>query len=424
MRIFIDPSSVHCLNLGDVAMMQVTYRRLRQLWPDANIHVFNDDPQLLEMYCPGAIQEPMLGRQSYYSTASILTRLGRRFSLAWLSELDVRWRHAWPKLTERLVRSHVGEAAAAAVQRFVELIRGCDLVVVSGAGQINTVFSAASTPLLNTLQLAIDRGIPTVIFGQGIGPIDDSCLRARALKVLPRVNLICLRETLTGPKLLQSLQVPQRNIVVTGDDAIETAHSRRPANFGSAIGVNLRISWYSQVPKELIESLRRPLQEAAREVGASLLTVPISRHPDEDDSGICDQLFAGYEAIAAPEHDTTYVEGIVDEIGRCRVVLTTSYHGGVFALSQGVPVVAWLRSKYFASKMYGLANQFGVGCEVVALDEGNLEERLRTSIVAAWHSAEQVRPGLLEAASAQVASSKAAYERMSHEVPSLRPPHP
>ena len=50
MRILIDPSSGHCLNLGDVAMLQVTFRRLREFWPDAEIYVFNDSPELLEKY--------------------------------------------------------------------------------------------------------------------------------------------------------------------------------------------------------------------------------------------------------------------------------------------------------------------------------------------------------------------------------------
>ena len=110
------------------------------------------------------------------------------------------------------------------------------------------------------------------------------------------------------------------------------------------------------------------------------------------------------------------VEGIVDEIGRCRVVITTSYHGGVLALAQGIPVVAWIKSKYFAAKLYGLANQFGVGCEVVALDQEDAEERLKSSILLAWNSAQNVRPLLLDAAAAQLAASRAAYERMRREV--------
>ena len=185
---------------------------------------------------------------------------------------------------------------------------------------------------------------------------------------------------------------------------------------GNCIGVNLRVSWYSDIPVELIKALRDPLQEAAHAVGAPLVSIPISRHPEEDDSGICDRLFEGYPSVPEPANDLTLVEGMVQEIGRCRVMITTSYHGGVFALAQGIPVVAWLKSKYFAAKLYGLANQFGVACEVVTLDEGDWKSRLKSAILSAWNSAEHVRPRLLEAASSQLAASEAAYERLRRSV--------
>ncbi len=412
MRILIHPSSVHCLNLGDVAMMQVTVRRFRNFWPDAEIFVMNEDPELLSLYCPSAKPVRPFGQQSYYTTAAYLTRMGKRLNFPALSEFDVSWRHNWPAIAEKLVTTRGGHAGAAAVRDYLELVRSCDLIVASGAGQITTSFGAASTPLLNSMELAQRHGITTAILGQGIGPIDDPSLRARAATVLPRVDLICIRETLTGPPLLDALGVPRDHIVVTGDDAIETVYANRQEKIGDSIGVNLRVSWYSDIPENLITGLRRPLQEAAAEVGAPLVSIPISRHPEEDDSGICDRLFEGYPMVAEPANDLRLVEGMVREIGRCRVMLTTSYHGGVFALAQGIPVVAWLKSKYFAAKLFGLANQFGVGCEVVTLDDDDWESRLKAAILAAWNSSEQVRPQLLQAAESQLAASRAAYERL------------
>ena len=301
MRILIDPSSVHCLNLGDVAMLQVTVKRFREFWPDAEIFVFNDAPELLDLYCPTAKPVRPIGRQLYYGTAAHLTRLGRRFSMPALSELDVTWRHRWPKAVEKLVAWRTGDATASEVPDFLDLVRSCDLVVASGAGQITTSFGAHSTLILNTMEMAIRQGIPTAIFGQGIGPIDDACCCASVrAKVLPRVNQICIRETITSPPLLDALGVPRDHVIVTGDDAIDTVYSNRPSRLGNAIGVNLRISWYSDISDELLDTVRKPLQEAAREVGASLVEVPISRHPDEDDSGVCRYLFEGYESVASP----------------------------------------------------------------------------------------------------------------------------
>jgi len=422
MRILVDPSSIHCLNLGDVAMLQVTVRRFREFWPDAEICVFNEAQELLELHCPTAKRVPSTGRQAYYTTAAILTRLGRRLSMPALSELDVSWRQHWPAAVEKLLAPRSDEPNMSKVRGFLDLVQSCDLVVASGAGHITTSFGLHATLILNTLEMAMRHGIPTAIFGQGVGPIDDACLHTRAAKVLPRVNLICVRETITSLRLLDQLHVPREHVVVTGDDSIDTVYSYRPTRLGNAIGVNLRMARYSEIPIEMLSTLRKPLQAIAREVGAPLIQIPISRHPEEDDSAVCGYLFEGYETVSEPAHDLTLVEGMIKEIGRCRVVITTSYHGAVFALAQGIPVVAWLKSKYFAAKLYGLANQFGAGCEVLTLDEGNVQERLRSAILAAWNSAEQVRPRLLDAASSQLAASRAAYEMLRNDLDSKRKP--
>jgi polysaccharide pyruvyl transferase WcaK-like protein len=416
MRILIDPSSFHSLNLGDVAMLQVTVRRLQHFWPHAELLIFGDQPELLKMYCPFARALEPQGRDVWFSAAAILTRTGRRFSMPSLTEIDVEWRQRWPGLAEKVVALRAGRAAAIAVRAVIDVVRSCDLVVASGAGQITTTFGAHSTLILNTMEAAVRHGIPVVLFGQGIGPIDDACLRARAAKVLPQASLICLREAVTGPGLVQSLGVPPEKVMITGDDAIDMAYCRRPESLGNAIGVNLRLSWYSEMGTEVIEAVRGPLQEAARALGAPLLSVPISRHPDERDQEVFEQLAAGYPSVLAPTHDVLTTEGIIDEVGRCRVVISTSYHGGLFSLSQGIPVVAWLQSKYFATKLHGLAKQFGTGCEIVFMDEENPAERLHSAIESAYNSASQTRPKLLDAAASQVALSKAAYARVYRDV--------
>lgn len=412
MRILIDPSSVHCLNLGDVAMLQVTVQRFRALWPNAEIFVFNEAPELLQLYCPTSKPVPPEGRFAYYATAAVLTRLGQHFSSPIFSELDVTWRQKWPAVVEKLLISRRAPGTVPAARNFLELVRSCDLVAASGSGQINTSFGAHSTLILNTLELAQRHGIPTAILGQGLGPIDDACLKTRAAKVLRRVNQICVRESLISIPLLSQLHVSSDKVLVTGDDSIEIVYAHRSEKIGDAIGVNLRISWYSSISHEMLKDLRQPLQQAARELGAALVQVPISRHPQEDDSGICRYLFENYESVAESVHDLSSVEGVIEEIGRCRVMVTTSYHGGVFALAQGIPVVAWLKSKYFAAKLHGLANQFGVGCEIVLLDEGDFRNHLNSAILNAWRSAEQVRPQLLNAARSQLAASRAAYEKL------------
>jgi hypothetical protein len=86
----------------------------------------------------------------------------------------------------------------------------------------------------------------------------------------------------------------------------------------------------------------------------------------------------------------------------------------VFALAQGIPVVALAASRYYLDKMHGLADQFGQGCEVVPLEPASrLASRLSEAMNSAWENADLLRPSLLARAAAQVASGRAAYERLA-----------
>ena len=104
---------------------------------------------------------------------------------------------------------------------------------------------------------------------------------------------------------------------------------------------------------------------------------------------------------------------VVRQIGRCRSVVTGSYHAGVFALSQGIPIVAVTKSSYYDQKFAGLADQFGAGCHVVDLRVPGWPERLRSLVVAAHADADATRDQLLDAASHQVEQGRAAYARLA-----------
>ena len=92
--------------------------------------------------------------------------------------------------------------------------------------------------------------------------------------------------------------------------------------------------------------------------------------------------------------------------------MTGAYHGAVFALSQGIPVVALTASEDYTTKFQGLRDQFGTGCEVVRLDDANLCLKLEAALRCAWETAEEVRRPLLEAARRQIALSREASERV------------
>ena len=99
-------------------------------------------------------------------------------------------------------------------------------------------------------------------------------------------------------------------------------------------------------------------------------------------------------------------------MGRCRVLVTGAYHAAVFALSQGIPVVALTSSAYYDDKFLGLADMFGTGLELVRLDSDDLGERLPAAVRSAWARAPEERPTLLASAAEQIAASRTTFERI------------
>ena len=58
-----------------------------------------------------------------------------------------------------------------------------------------------------------------------------------------------------------------------------------------------------------------------------------------------ERLLDGYAPVAISDSAVDSPLRVIEEIGHCRIVITGSYHAGVFALSQGIPVVPdWWRA--------------------------------------------------------------------------------
>lgn len=405
MRILVEPGSHHLLNVGDAAMLEVCVNRLRRLFPGARVQVATEAPERLLRLCPDVEPVPAAGRYS------------------WLGELDSPdWapRRGWVGRIAR-VASRLGPGAGRATLRLeslllrrmstpaaklVEALSRADLLVMSGRGWVTDAFRTESLAALELIDAAIRAGVPTALMGQGIGPIEDPGLRSRAAEVLPGVGLIALREGRAGPKLLSDIGVARERIVVTGDDAIEAAHRLRPAGQGAAIGVSVRVAPYSDVGDAEIAHLRAALAQASARFPAPLVPVPVSRHPAERDGH--HGARAGAPAPAGSEQPMA----VIGLAGACRLVVTGSYHAGVFALSQGVPVVGLCATPYYGDKLAGLAWQFGTGCEVVEAKGPALGRRLERAIASAWEQAGAARTPLLDAAERQIAAAAQAYERL------------
>ena len=405
MHILIEPSDYVLRNAGDMAMQQVAVTRIASLWPGASIFVLTDAPDELPRYSSGVRPLDAGGRSAWLTGAAIA---GATPPLP--LSLDL-FRSIASNLSLAGMRRRQSERHARIQARdFAQLLSSASLVLVSGMGGITDVFPDYALGVLKTLELATRAGIPTAMMGQGIGPLRDESLRRFAGSILPDVDLIALREARSSYPLLHDLGVLGDRILTTGDDAIEIAYRRDVTTFGKAVGVNLRSAFYSEVGAELVDPVRDGLAESARRHAAPLVSVPISHVPGEEDALTIARILGEHGQGAGPV--PLPLPAILEHIRSCRVMVTGSYHAGVFALASGIPVVALARSTYYIDKFLGLADQFGGGCDLVILEEPDIADRLVAAVDRAWREAESVRPRLLEAAARQIQLGQMAYQRV------------
>ncbi len=415
MNVLVDSGGYALNNMGDVAMLQVAVSRLQALWPEACIRVLASSPELLARYCPGAKPVASNGLRKWLEWSRLPGRgrapkaLSRR-----LAATESSFRDHLPGLSDglavRRARDHPTDLAD--IEAFLKVANAADLLVLGGGGYMTDVFRGHALSSLELLSRFQRRRVPTAMVGQGIGPFGDRTLLARARVTLPRVDLIALREGRAALPLLASMGVSRSRVRVTGDDAIEPAFLSRPERLGTFLGVNVRVSSYSSVGRDLLAEMLSALRKAAEEVGAALLPVPIARAAaDSDVESLRELLPDGEREKEGPDGLDTPL-ALIRRVGECRVVVTGSYHAGVFALSQGIPIVGLTRSVYYTDKFLGLADQFGTGCRLVALDQPELVEALSACVRDLWQEADGLRPVLLAAAARQVNEGHASYARL------------
>jgi len=412
MKILIDNGGYNFKNNGDSAMLYVTASRLHKKYPQAEINVFTCAPNSLKEIIPFAVPVLVNGRRQWSNEWNILGgfhKLLPACTYSWLQDKENIFKVKYPNVARRWIERRLSKRGydTLAMRDFLDTITQADFVVACGGGYITDPFENHACELLQTLALAQGCGKPTAMFGQGLGPAKSQNILAWAKRVLPKLNVLSLRENLHSKSFSLAAGVLLNKISVTGDDAIELAHSMTPSSIGNAIGVNLRISSYSGLSGEALDKVKNILNKVAINLDTGLCGIPISFHDDDSDLHslrrlLGDDVFDNVGALDSPA-------SVIEQAGRCRVVVTGSYHGGVFSLSQGVSVVAVAASDYYRHKFEGLANQFGVGCQIVDRDSPKFEAELEAAIYKAWKNADTVRPILLEKAQEQINLSDATY---------------
>ncbi len=391
-RILIETGSHSLLNHGDVAMYQVAAHRLQQLLPSAEIQVLTDNPKRL------------------LATTPFVTPVIAEYPRWWspIKKLidDIVPEQLLASTKTRLKSLAKSDANTAFNQRVYEALTEADIVIHTGMGGINDAFGDEAIRRLNFLGAAKQQGKLVSLFSQGIGPITESYLKKAARNVLPELDFIGIREDVFTPHTLAELGVADTQIHFTGDDAVALALTHGAANLGDALGINIRLAPYAQLSKrnlsifQTLQDMLRPFEDTPK------IVFSIAQH---DAAATVETLKLD---SAAPEKQFTSPIATIQRIGQCRLVVTGSYHGAVFALGQGIPAICLAGSNYYMHKFQGLAEQFPNACHVINLqDTSEPVQGSSDELVAFWQAADTLRPEILSKAEALADLSQQAYGR-------------
>jgi len=271
-----------------------------------------------------------------------------------------------------------------------------DLIVAAGGGYLTDYFSDLAIERLRALLRAKRDGRRAVMVGQGLGPVTRRRLLRTAGATLPRLDALLVRESRSSPIWARARGA---EAVVTQDDALELAARERPATLGHHLGVSLHVAQYTR----LHELLAAPLQAALAHVAAPTIALPIRRDHDARAARVIAAIL-GIPTIALPS-----TRALREAVGACRVVLSTTYHGAVFALAQGAAVVGVYGSSYYREKLVGLVADFPGSMQALDARGASFAALLHDALAAAWQDAPHQRPTLVSQVERWISTSRAAW---------------
>lgn len=436
MRILLDQAVHDHRNNGNNSLLEVALNRLRKFWPETSFEVISISPHFCRVYLPGThpvyphnfeiasgletlhrfMPRPLwqllfeLRERLHSQTKFAFTSQGLRSLLSWFrrgkqqTDLEVSLETGTDIVTESVETSQSPAELYSKIAHY-------DLYIPTGGGYMCDSDKRFLFQMFDRIEAAVAHSVPVVMVGQGIGPMEDPDLLKRAREVLPLIDYIMIREEHIARPLLDSLNVAQYKVIMTGDDAIELGYQARSNKLGTGIGLSLRVATYTQVNEKHIEAIRPIVLKAAKKYNAELIAAPID--VNEADMNYIEEIMKGHNKISSGWQKFETTSDVIKRISRCRVMIAGTFHGAVFALSQGIPVVALAKSVEYHNKLSGLTTEFGEkGCQVIDLNDKNLQEKLADAIDLAWSSADKLRPHLLEQAKRQIDLGYTAYQKI------------
>jgi len=258
--------------------------------------------------------------------AALVQELRRRLPQAHLCVLS-----SDPAATQSL---HGVEAVQRwSVREVWRALDGCRLLIQGGGGLLQDVTSRIS-PLyyLGILRLARIRGVRSMIFAQGIGPLRTPILQRLTAAELRHAAAICVRDQASAQLLAQwgvSHPAPQ----VVADPAL-LLDPLAPPDLPAGPYAVLTVRQWPEV-EGAVASVRALAAHLTTRHKLSVRVVPFQQPAD---LAACQAVAEGQEGVelaGGPRHPAE----VVGWVARAQLVVSMRLHGLIFAAAQAVPAL-------------------------------------------------------------------------------------
>lgn len=234
----------------------------------------------------------------------------------------------------------------------IQALRSADLFISGGGGLFQDVTGLGSVPYYGgLLWLAQRLGVPTMVLGQGLGPLRLAPNRWLVKQIFKGVNALSVRDP-DSFEMLRQMQLPAQRIHQCADPVL-TLQPAHPSHIQQLllhegldlnrpmIGVSIR-PWSTWFEKQL-KAFTAVLAQFAARTGSQLVLIPFQ---PEHDSWMCHE--AAYSIQTRPssyvpplyvlqgQYSPLEMQGI---IGQMDLIVGMRLHALIMAASQCVPAV-------------------------------------------------------------------------------------
>jgi len=342
----------HGVNVGDVAQLQHVQQLVKTLWSDASCVLVAHSP---------SDESPVSGL--CYNTELVTYVVSKtRTSILPRSAVYLI------RLSQLLFRARFPRAASwilsqdATASRVLNDIRTASVLLVSGAGVLNDKYAMGTAYFWSAvITIANALGVPVVLIGQQIGPLNGLISRAVIGFALRKADFVGVRDT-QSKNVALAIGVPEERVRFTGDEGLYLESCAWDiakcclSNIGVSkpyIAAHFRIDQNCPF-EEIKKQLASALDCLAKELNARVVFVPMSYAESDDDreaSRAVIELMSSEASLIDLAGDAALTKSIIQN---AKLAIGVANHFCVFAASAAVPTISIYATEYMEQKLVGL----------------------------------------------------------------------